>query len=219
MKYMDFVNSRFYHFRIKSAKLCDLLRDTFGFYVDDDENMLVSEWLIKADAYIGEDEQNVVFKSRVQCYEPLQEFDVITYLIELFSAHAQVGLSTFEYWREALRFYSLEETTNFSPEPLYEELIDSDELSRIIDELKTYHKEYAESIEGAIFFEYTLDGDYESELYVLTVCDNGAIVMESYEEADINDWTGCINFAEDVIIYEFELDHLTEPICEEFGFE
>ena len=219
MKYMEFVNTSFYHFRVTSPKLCELLQNYFGFYVDDEDQTIISDWLVKADAYIGEDEKDITFCSRVARYQPLMPFDFITYLIELLTAHKDVGLSNFEQWREALRYYSPEEHENYSEDPLYEEQIEPNQIIELIDILKSQHKELSDDIQSFIIFEYTLDGEYESELNVLAMDADGHIVMEGYEEADINDWTGCENFVEDVLVYEYELDHIAEPICEEFGFE
>ena len=212
---MDFVNTDFYCFRIRSEKLCSLLKEFFCFYCDDD--MLVSEWLVKADKYIGQDEKEPKKRSVVPGYMT-KELNVIDYLIDLFDSHREMGLSTQEEWREVLRFYDPEENENYSEDILYESKLDSDDINKIIKLLIDNKEELSNSITDFAILECTIDGDYSSSAKMFVSVDNKC-VCEVYDEDDINDWTGCDSFVEDVIQYDFELEHLSEPIFEEIGFD
>ena len=212
MKHIENINAKFFYFVVRNPALARLMKDKYLFESYGDE--VVLNWAAKGDQFIGDAEEDIDYRSLIpNVYN--EQFDFCNYLINLLETYQKCGLADEFAWREAFRYYSIDENVNYSEDPLYEERLTSEEIQDILVLLRDNHDEIQSNMHELCILEYSFNSDYESELTVMA--HNGQeYVVDTFDEGDIDNWTGCDYFAQDFLVYEFELEHISEPILEEY---
>lgn len=210
MKYLENAEGKFVFFKVKSQLLCDLLKDFYPFFIDGD--VVTSDWMVKADAFCGENEHHFHYLTNLYSIKTCDHF--CDFFINFLNLHKECGISTYEHWREALRYYSFDEGENFSPDPLYEEQLEPFEIEKLIQIITERKDEINSSIESFCIFDYVLSGDYNSELSFVVV-DADIQCYEEWDEDDINEFFGVDSLADDLFMDEYALSAFSEELCTE----
>ena len=216
MKYMEFIDSTFFAFCVKSRLLLELLGENYLFNIDDD--YLKFGFAVKGDSFIGEDEEYISYGSLLPYESPKIEdkFDFCKYLISLFEKHSTCGLIDGFYWREGLRCYDAEENVNYGSLPLYDEILESQEIQEILAVLKDNYDEINNSIEEFFIFEYNFMGEYGESKLELFFLKNGDYSRETLDEDEVSDLMGCDSFNDEVLYDDNDLESLLIALLDKY---
>ena len=215
MKYAEFIDSTMFSSLVYSPLLCKLLDDRHLFR--EEGGYLIFGWAMKGDSYIGEDEIHISYSTALpHSIEDNDKFDFCEYLISVLKKHAECGLIDGDAWREGLRFYSYEDNQNFSPDPLYEEILAPAEIQEIINILEENNDAINNSVEEFVILEYRFSGEYnDSQLEALAFV-NGQYTRETFEDEEINDLMGTESFNDEVLMDEYHINELRDVFFEKY---